>query len=432
MNSIHTGEESKPMPMSTWHLLKSRKDLTRLILARFISMLGDYIHTVTTMWLVKEMSGSASAMALVFSANTIPRIVFSLFGGVSVDRYDRKTILILSDILRAVGVLGLVLLTFLDQLQIWHVALFSAFNGAIASFFGPAVSATLPNIVEESELQKANALNGMSVRIAGILGGALGGVVLGLSGTWGGYLVDALSYVVSTLLIFFMAIPRLEQLRNRPVTPGFSGVWQDFKDGWTYIFSQNWLLAFVILSVITTFVTLPAAQLIPTLADELMLTDPAQLGFLWSGMTLGMFLGAFFLNSFRQVANKTLGVLISAFLCAGSSVLIGISQNYFVTLGSFALMGFSLSTSMLLTTTLFQTIVAKEMQGRFFGNTGLLTLGIQPLVLGLAGFGADHFSAGTVLGILGYGLIALCIVWVLRYRNYLKLSPILSSSQIES
>ena len=427
-NNSYTREESKPL--TTWQLLKSRKDLARLVLARFISMLGDYIHTVTTMWLVKEMSGSASAMALVFSANTIPRIIFSLFGGVSVDRYDRKTILVLSDTLRAVGVFGLVLLTFIDQLQVWHVALFSAFNGAVASFFGPAVSATVPTIVEEKELQKANALNGMSVRVAGILGGALGGVVLGVSGTWGGYLVDTVSYAVSAILIFSMTIPKLEQLRTGLVIPGFSGVWQDFKDGWMYIFSQGWLLAIVLLSVITTFVTLPAAQLIPALADELTLTDPTQLGLLWSSMTLGMFLGAFFLNSVKQVANKTLGVLISALICAGSSVLIGISQNYSVTLGSFALMGFSLSTSMLLTTTLFQTIVAREMQGRFFGNTGLLTLGIQPLVLGLAGYGADHSSAGTIFAMLGYGLIALCVVWVFRYRNYLKPSLALPSSQI--
>jgi MFS family permease len=421
INNSHPEKETKPL--STWQLLKFRKDLAKLIAARFISMLGDYIHTVTTMWLVKEMSGSASAMALVFSANTIPRIIFSLLGGVSVDRYDRKVILVLSDILRAVGVLGLVLLIAIDRLQIWHIAVFSAFNGAVASFFGPAVGATVPTIVDESELQKANALNGMSVRIAGILGGALGGIVLGLTGTRGGYLMDAISYAVSAVLIFFMFIPKINQLRTQPAMPGFSGVWQDFKDGWRYIFSQSWLLAIVILSIITTFVTLPAAQLIPTLADEMMLTDPAQLGFLWSGMTLGMFLGAFFLNSVRPIPNKTLGVLISAFLCAGSSVLIGVSRNYFLALGSFTLMGFSLSTSMLLTTTLFQTIVPKEMQGRFLGNTGLLTLGIQPLVLGLAGFGADHSSASTIFSMLGYGLILLSLVWIFQYRDYLKPSP---------
>lgn len=99
MDNFHTEKESKPL--TTWQLLRSRKNLAKLILARFISMLGDYIHTVTAVWIVKDMSGSASAMALVFSANTIPRIIFNLFGGVFVDQYDRKTILVLSDVLQA-------------------------------------------------------------------------------------------------------------------------------------------------------------------------------------------------------------------------------------------------------------------------------------------------------------------------------------------
>ena len=406
--------------LSTWQLLTSRRDFAKLITARFISMMGDYVHTVTTMWLVKEMTNSASAMASLFIANTVPRIIFSLFGGVSVDRYDRKTILVLSDGLRAVGVLGLVMLAMTNHLQVWHIAAFGAFNGAAASFFSPAVSATVPNLVEQDELQKANALNGMSVRIAGILGGALGGIILNLSGTWGGYLADATSYATSALLILSMAIPKLSRIRTQPTPLGFSGVWQDLREGWTYVLSQRWLLAIVVISIITMFVSLPAAQLIPTLADELKLTDPTLLGFLWSGMTLGMFLGAFFLNIAHQIPNKTLSVLISAILCAISSVMIGAAHKYVIVLSGFILMGFSLNLSTLLTTILFQTFVPKEMQGRFFGNINLLTLGTQPLVMGVAGLGADWFSASTIFVVLGSSLMALSLIWTLQYREYLK------------
>ena len=372
------------------------------------------------MWLVKEMTGSATAMASVFIANTIPRIIFSLLGGVSVDRYDRKVILVLSDSLRAVGVLALVLLAATKQLQVWHVAAFAAFNGALASFFVPAVSATVPNIVEQSELQKANALSGMSARIAGIFGGALGGLILGWAGLYGGYLLDTISYAVSALLIFSMAIPKLSQIRAQPILGGFSGVWHDFREGWAYIFAQRWLLAVVALSVVTVFVTLPAAQLIPALADELRLSDPRQVGFIWSGMTLGLFLGAFFLNAIREIPNKTLGVLVSACLCGGSSIIIGRASNYVAVLSGFVLMGFSLSVSMLLTTTLFQTLVPKEMQGRFFANVGLLTLGIQPLIMWLAGLGADWSSAATTFTMLGSISLIFAFLWTIQYREYLK------------
>ena len=80
MNHFPPQKEIKSL--STWQLLTSRRDFAKLVTARFISMIGDYIRTVTTMWLVKGMTGSASAMASVFVANTIPRIIFSVLGGV--------------------------------------------------------------------------------------------------------------------------------------------------------------------------------------------------------------------------------------------------------------------------------------------------------------------------------------------------------------
>jgi MFS family permease len=402
--------------ISTWKLLRTSPDFSKLVTARTVSTLGDHIHTVTTMRLVKELTGSAVAMASVFIANTIPRVVFSLLGGVSVDRYNRKLILVLSDSLRAAGILGLVWLALAHDLQVWHVALFAAFNGAVGSFFSPAVSATLPHLVDKEGLQKANALNSMGVRIAGIAGGALGGVVIGAADVWAGYLMDAVSYGISALLVWSMAIPKPEQIPGQPLSPGIAGVYKDLKEGLAYVFSQQTLLWLVLLSVAMSFVTLPVAQLIPALAEETHLTDPRQVGFLWSGMTLGLFAGAVLLN-FVNLSNQVLGALASAVLCGCSSILLGLSYVYPLTLTGFILMGFSISLFTLLTTTLFQTMVPKEMQGRFFGNIGLLTLGLQPVVMWLAGVAADSSSTTAVFTNLGGFLLVFILAWTLLPRR---------------
>jgi len=409
------------MSQSTWRFLVHRSDFTKLVAARHISVLGDQIHTVTNMWLVQQLTGSALAMGSVFAANTIPRIIFSLVGGVSVDRYNKKLILIMSDVLRAFGVLVMALLALTNHLQVWHIALFAALNGAVAAFFGPAFSATVPNIVEQDELQRANALGGMIVRIASILGSALGGLIIGAVGTGGGYLVDAASYVLSALFIFSATIPKPARSDALPPAPGISGVWQDLKEGLRYILAQRALLSIVALSVAVTFVAIPVAQLLPSFAENaLHLTDAKQVGFLWSGMTLGLFLGALFLNSIYEMPNKVLGVLISALLFGGGSVVFGLSHVFPVALGSIILMGFGLGLSTVLTTTLFQTLVAKEMLGRFFGNIGLLTLGMQPLVMWLAGFAADSSSAASVLAVLGSLLLIFSLFWMLQYQTITK------------
>ena len=105
-----------------------------------------------------------------------------------------------------------------------------------------------------------------------------------------------------------------------------------------------------------------------------------------------------------------------------SSVIIGATNRYLIVLSGFILMGFSLNLSTLLTTILFQTFVPKEMQGRFLGNTDLLTLGIQPLVMGLAGLGTDWLSATTIFVVLGSGLMTFSLIWTFQYREYLKSS----------
>lgn len=401
---------------STLEFLTRRKDYSRLIAARFVSVFGDQVHTITNMWLVQQLTGSALAMATVFVANTIPRILFSLAGGVSVDRFDRKRILILSDLLRALGVSVLGLLVLAERAQMWHIVTVSALNGAVGAFFGPAVSAIVPAVVERDELQKANAVSGMSLRLASILGSAGGGLIVSAVGAGGGYLVDASTFLVSALVILAAAIPRLERVGG--VLPsGIAGVRRDLGEGLTYLFSQGALLRVVILSTAVVLVAIPVAQLLPSFAENaLSLTDARQVGFLWSAMTVGLFLGALFLSSVYEVPNQVLGVLVSALLFGGASLVLGLSSEFLVALAGIVLMGFSLSLVTVLSNALFQTLVPRDMLGRFFGNVGLVTLGLQPLVMWLAGFAADSFSAALVFGALGGLLLAFGCAWTLQYQ----------------
>jgi len=393
--------------LSTLKFLARRKNYSRLIAARFVSVFGDQVHTITNMWLVQQLTGSALAMATVFVANTIPS-------------FDRKRILILSDLLRALCVSILGLLVLAERAQMWHIVTVSALNGAVGAFFGPAVSAIVPAVVERDELQKANAVSGMSLRLASILGSAGGGLIVSTVGAGGAYLVDASTFLVSALVLLAAAIPGLERVGG-VLSSGIGGVWRDLREGLAYLLSQRALLAVVILSTAVVLVAIPVAQLLPSFAENaLSLTDARQIGFLWSAMTAGLFLGALFLSSVYEVPNQVLGVLVSALLFGGASLVLGLSSEFLVALTCIVLMGFSLSLVTILSNALFQTLVPQDMLGRFFGNVGLVTLGLQPLVMWLAGFAADSSSAALVFGALGGLLLMFGSVWALQYQATIK------------
>ncbi|HLF88666.1 MAG TPA: MFS transporter [Anaerolineales bacterium] len=401
---------------STWEFLNQRRDFGRLMVARHISVLGDHVHTVANMWLVQSLTGSALAMGSVFIAYTIPQILFSLIGGVSVDRYNRKRILIYSDILRAIGVFSLAILAFFDRLMVWHIALVAAFNGAAGAFFNPAVSASVPQMVDSDELQQANALNSMNVRVAGILGAALGGIIIAGFGAWGGYTIDSITYLLSAMLLFGIRIPTPEHQQKVVSSAGITGVWQDLKDGIFYIVSRRSLLALASLSVAMNVVAISIPVLLPSFAEvSLQLSDPTRYGFLWSGMTIGMFLGAILLNVHHNVPNKVLWIFVVSFLYGVAVLTMALSRWYLVALFSMVLMSFSMSISMLLSTTLYQTLVPKEYLGRFFANIGLFVLGLNPIIIWIAGFAADQFSAMTVLTTLSGFLLVFCLLWATQY-----------------
>ena len=407
--------------ISTWLFLIQHVDFSKLLTARFISVVGDQIHTVTTMLLVQKMTNSALALGSVFAANTVPRIIFSLIGGVSVDRYDRKQILVICDIVRAIGVFALVVLSLTNRLQVWHIAVFAALNGIAAGFYPTAISAAVPSIVVKERLQKANAIGSMNLRISSILGSAIGGIIFSVLGPAISYSLDVVSYLLSALIIITMTLPKPEQIRCQPTSPGVAGAWKDFKEGWSYVFTHQALLAIVAISVTANFVSIPVAQLLPSFSEKaLQLTSGTWFGLLWSGMAIGLFLSGLFLNLFDDVPNKVLVILLSAYLFGAAATVFGMSQHYVIALISIITMGFGFGCLMLVSTTLFQILVPKEMLGRFFGNVGLFTLGIQPLVMWLAGFVADKSSAAAVLVGSGIFLLICCSLWTIQYRTTYK------------
>lgn len=191
-----------------WALIRTNKNYRRLWLSDITSLFGDWFNTIAIYTLVAQLGGSAQALGFVFIAKLLPIALAAPFSGIIVDRFNRKTLMIVSDLSRAAIVLLLLTINSADQL--YWVYMIVAAQVVMSSIFLPARSATVPNITSPAELATANALSAATWSVLLTIGAAAGGLATELLGIKAVFIIDSLSYCLSACFIASIAIPRTE------------------------------------------------------------------------------------------------------------------------------------------------------------------------------------------------------------------------------
>src|SRR3712207_5558949 len=201
-----------------------------------VSLLGDGAFLVALAWQVYAMSDGPTAMSLVGIAMTVPTIVFLLIGGVASDRMDRRRIMLAADVVRAVAVGLLAVLSLTGALELWHVVALVVVYGTGAAFFAPAFDAIVPELIPADHLAQANALEQIARPLALRLAGpALGGVLVGTFGAGTAFALDAASFLLSAAALLAM------RRRAHPVEPTGISVVADLREGWRFVRRHTWL-----------------------------------------------------------------------------------------------------------------------------------------------------------------------------------------------
>jgi MFS family permease len=189
-----------------WELVRSNVNFRRLWAGNLISLLGDWFNTIAIYTLIVELTGSPLALGAVFVTKMLPWAVAAPLAGVIVDRYNRRWLMIGTDIARAVVVLGFLLIDTPGEVP-WLYALLTA-QVVIGAVFQPAKSASLPNITTPRELLTANALMSATWSTMLAVGAALGGLATEAFGTTAVFWIDSATYIVSAVFIYGTTIPQ--------------------------------------------------------------------------------------------------------------------------------------------------------------------------------------------------------------------------------
>ncbi|MFN8489826.1 MAG: MFS transporter [Caldilineaceae bacterium] len=195
-----------------------------------LSAIGDWILWIGLPFYVYGKTGSALATGAMFMVTTAPGLLFGSLAGVLVDQWDRRRVMFMADLSRT-GI-TLLLLATLNPGWLWLIYPLAFLDATVAQFFNPAKSALLPNLVKQEQLLAANTLNSFSGDLAMLVGPALGGLLIGLLGFRGSVLIDAGSFLISALCVFWMTTPNLPAAQNQVIGHTDLSIWLKLWRDW--------------------------------------------------------------------------------------------------------------------------------------------------------------------------------------------------------
>lgn len=222
-------------------LIRENRDFRRLWIAAVISMLGEWFNTIALFFLILEYTGSEFLLGLLFTVRMAGFAILQPFIGLMADRFNRKMLMVVSNLLQA-G-LALCFLLVNDSSDIaWMIGL-SGLMMVLHGVYMTAERASLPNVVSEEDLATANALDAASWSTALCLGAMLGGIVVSFYGTNAAFIVDSLTFLVGTLFLVNLKLPQtIDESMKGPL---FSTGIRNIKFGWNRIRSQPALFRIV-------------------------------------------------------------------------------------------------------------------------------------------------------------------------------------------
>ena len=386
------------------------RDFALLWTGMTVSLLGDGIYFVAIAWQVYELSNAPTALSIVGVAWTLPNVLLLLVGGVLSDRFERRRLMIVSDVVRAgaIGTIGVLSVT--GQLELWHLLVLVAFYGAGEALFAPAFQAIVPELVPQEHLVQANSLD-MLMRPLGaqLVGPAVGGILVAALGAGTAFLIDAATFGVSAVCLLAM--------RPRPLPPrttelGVRTALGDLAEGFRFVRAHAWLWrTLVAAGVSLLFFFGPIQVLLPYIVKNELGGSSSDFGIALAAVGVGSILGAIVMGR-RGVPRRQLTVMYLAWAIGiGLIAVIGIAGALWQIVLASIIRGIGATVGLVLWMTLIHTRVQRELLGRVSAFDWMMSLSLIPVSYALTGPIAEAIGARETL--VGAGLLGSAVIVVL-------------------
>jgi MFS family permease len=345
-----------------------------------ISLIGTWMQRIAIGWLVYRLTHSVFLLGMVGFAGQIPILLLSPIAGVLADRWDRRRLIIVTQILSMLQAFVLTFLILSHTIAIWHIIFLSIFLGIVNSFDTPVRQAFVVEMIEKKEdLGNAIALNSSVFNGARLLGPSIAGILIAAVGEGICFLLNGISYIAVIFALMAMKITS----RKMPIRK--THVLQELKEGFTYSFSFTPVRSILLLLGLVSLVGMPYAILMPVFAKDILHGGPHTLGFLMGATGVGALVGAFYLASRKSAKGLEKIIALSTTIFGIGLVIFSSSRVIWLSLPLMSLTGFGMMVQMASSNTILQTIADDDKRGRVMSFYTMSFLGTAPFGSLLAG-----------------------------------------------
>ena len=400
---------------SYWHLIKSNRAFRYLWAGQIVSLTGDWFNLIASASLIATLTQSGTAVGGLFVVRMLAPFLVSPFAGVVADRYNRKAIVMTTDILRCFVVLALVLVR--EAEDVWLIYVLTMVQSASQGFFFPAWNSILPDITKPHELGVANALSSATWSVMLAFGAALGGLVSGIVGVYPAFVIDAATFLCSALIIWRM--PYRSLLSTNADQSIMAGLRQ-YIDGLSYLRRHIDTFSITLHKGILGLLVIGFYQVVQvTIAEQYFPIGDGgsiSLGLIYVMSGIGSGIGPILGRNWARDRDRRLRLMIAlGYVCALLGFLISSSLASFpVILAGGLLRGIGGGLVWVLGTQLLLQIVPNEVRGRVFSTEFAMYTLFAAMSSGVTGTLID--SELGVRGILWLGsalLLIPIVIWCL-------------------
>ena len=376
-----------------------------------VSLVGTWITTTATNWLVYRLTGSAVLLGVVNFAGQFPAFVLGPFAGIYVDRWDRHRLIVVTQAISMLQSFALAALTLTGRITVEWIIVLSVVQGIVNAFDIPARQAFIVDMVHSDDLINAIALNSSMVNGARVLGPAIAGVTVTAVGEGWCFFANGASYIAVIVgLLLMVVVPREHG-------PDSASGLERIVEGFRWVAKTAPIRALLLLLGLVSLTGMPYAVLMPIFADKILHGGARGLGMLMGASGIGALAGTLMLAAKREVHGLGRWIAFASFGFGASMILFASSRSYPLSILLLVPVGFSMMLQMSSSNTLIQTMVPDELRGRVMAVYSMMFMGMAPFGALVAGTMANHIGAPTTVALGGLTCLAGSLVFGSQWPN---------------
>ncbi len=394
-------QKIKKLRNKTFSSLKIR-NYRLYFIGQAVSLSGTWMQTVAQGWLVLQLTGSGTQLGAVVALQFVPMLFLGAWGGLVVDRYSKRTILYLTQVVFALLTLGLAALVFTGAIHIWMLYVFAVLFGFVRIFDNPARQTFVSELVDAAHMKNAVSLNATENNLARAVGPSVAGVLIAGVGIAFCFLFNALSFIATIITLYMM---REEELYLPPAYQKKAG---ELRAGFRYVWHSPLIRdTLLLIAVIGTFAFEFQVSL-PLLAQETFHSGAGGYAALLSAMGLGAVVGGLFAAGRHKIAPHHLVAFVLLF--GASMVATSLMPTLPWAVFGMLVVGFFSINVTSLGNTMLQLESAAHMRGRVMALWGVAMIGSTPIGGPIVGFVGEHLGGRWGVGLGGAATLAAGVV----------------------